>query len=99
MSCQSTDRWRDAQGRHIPVGSRVEQVGLGARWGARRSRLFQRGVVLGRRRARLLVRFDGELGWVSLRPCLVRMLADEAATPLPGIQRVTAVLEELRTRS
>ncbi|MGB8199650.1 MAG: hypothetical protein WCF33_08155, partial [Pseudonocardiaceae bacterium] len=66
MSDQSADRWRDAQGRHIPVGCRVEQMKVAAGWGAWRSRLYARGRVIGRRRARLLVRFDGEFGWVRV---------------------------------
>lgn len=78
------------------MGCRVEQVGLAAGWwGARRSRLGQRGRVIGRRHTRLLVRFDGEIGWVSVRPRLVRVLVDEAEMPLPGIEQVIAALERL----
>ncbi len=89
MSSEHSDHWRDMGGRHIPVGCRVEQVEVAAGWGARRSRLYAQGRVIGRRRGRLLVRFDGEFGWVSLRPYLVRMLADEEDDrPPPGIEHV-----------
>ncbi|MGH3868855.1 MAG: hypothetical protein ACRDQ4_22600 [Pseudonocardiaceae bacterium] len=99
MSFEHSDRWRDAGDRHIPVGCRVEQVEVAAGWGAWRSRLSARGRVIGCRRARLLVRFDGELGWVRVRPGLVRVLADEQADrPPPGIEHVIAALEELRAR-
>jgi hypothetical protein len=98
MSSQHYDHWRDVEGARIPVGCRVEQVEVAAEWGARRSRLYQRGTVIGRRHRRLLVAFDGELGWVSLRPHLVRVLADEADLPLPGIGHVIAQLERLRAR-
>jgi hypothetical protein len=98
MSSQHYDRWRDVEGARIPVGCRVEQVEVAAGWGARRSRLGQRGTVIGRRYTRLLVRFDSELAWVSLRPHLVRVLAEEADRPLPGIGQVIAALEELRAR-
>jgi hypothetical protein len=95
----SEHRWRDVEGVRIPVGCCVEQVGLAAGWGTRRSRLFQRGTVIGRRYRRLLVRLDGELGWVSLQPRLVRVLANEEADrPLPGIGQVIAQLAELRAR-
>jgi hypothetical protein len=98
MSARPYDRWRDAGGTHIPVGCRVEHVDLAAGSGARRSRLYQRGTVIGRRHRRLLVHFDGELGWVSLRPHLVRVLAEGADLPLPGIGHVIAALERLRAR-
>ncbi|MBV9161680.1 MAG: hypothetical protein JO281_09060 [Pseudonocardiales bacterium] len=99
MSSEPDDRWRDAQGAHIPVGCRVKQVEVTAGWGARRSRLYQRGTVIGRRRTRLLVRFDGELAWVSLRPHLVRVLAEDADDRLlPAIGYVIEQLERLRAR-
>lgn len=98
MNSQHYDRWRDAGGTHIPVGCRVEHVDLAAGSGARRSRPYQRGTVIGRRYTRLLVHFDGELGWISLRPHLVRVLAEEANRPLPGIGHVIAQLERLRAR-
>lgn len=99
MSSQPYDRWRDVEGARIPVGCRVEQVDLAAGWGTRRSRLGQRGTVIGRRRRRLLMRFDGEFAGVSLRPRLVRVLANEEADrPLPGIGQVIAQLAELRAR-
>lgn len=98
VSSEPDDRWCDAGGARIPVGCRVEQVGLAAGWGTRRSRLYERGTVIGRRHRRLLVRFDGELAWVSLRPRLVRVLGEEADLPLPLIEHVIATLEQLRAR-
>ncbi|MGH3900871.1 MAG: hypothetical protein ACRDTA_22030 [Pseudonocardiaceae bacterium] len=68
------DRWRDAQGIHVSVGARVEQAGTDARMGALRSRLGQRGEVIGRGTTRLLVRFEGEDQPVSIRPHLVRVV-------------------------
>ncbi|MGH3766267.1 MAG: hypothetical protein ACRDTX_14145 [Pseudonocardiaceae bacterium] len=63
-----------AQGTHIPVGARFEQTGTDARRGALRSRLGQRGEVLGRGTTRLRVRFDAEDQPVSIRPHLVRVV-------------------------
>jgi hypothetical protein len=40
------DRWRDAEGTHIPVGCRVEQVAIAKEHGALTSRLHKRGDVL-----------------------------------------------------
>ena len=68
------DRWRDADGTHVPVGAWVEQIGSDARMGALRSRLGQRGQVSGRGATRLRVRFDGEAQTVSIRPHLVRII-------------------------
>lgn len=68
------DRWRDADGTHIPVGAQVEQIDSDARRGALRSRLGQRGRVTGRGTTRLRVRFDGEDQTVSIRPHLVRVI-------------------------
>lgn len=51
------DRWRDAQGIHVPVGACIEQAGTDARMGALRSRLGRRGEVIGRGTTRLVVRF------------------------------------------
>jgi hypothetical protein len=68
------DRWRDAEGTHIPDGCRVEQVEVDRSHGALRSRLGKRGEVVGRSRgSRLYVRFEGEAGPTSLRPHLVRV--------------------------
>ncbi|MGH3935736.1 MAG: hypothetical protein ACRDS1_12305 [Pseudonocardiaceae bacterium] len=68
------DRWRDAQGTHIPVGAHIEQAGTDARMGALSSRLGQRGEVIGRGTTRLLVRFEGADQTVSIRPHLVRVV-------------------------
>lgn len=68
------DRWRDADGIHVPVGACVQQIGSDARMGALRSRLGRRGQVTGRGSTRLRVRFDGEHQTVSIRPHLVRVL-------------------------
>jgi hypothetical protein len=66
------DRWRDADGTHVPVGAWVEQTETDARRGALRSRLHIQGLVTGRGTTRLVVRFDGEEQTVSIRPHLVR---------------------------
>ncbi|MGB8201485.1 MAG: hypothetical protein WCF33_17640 [Pseudonocardiaceae bacterium] len=69
------DRWRDAEGTHIPDGCRVEQLEVDRSYGALRSRLRKRGEVVDRSRSnRLYVHFDGEAGPTSLRPHLVRVL-------------------------
>lgn len=68
------DRWRDADGTHVPVGAQVEQTEVDARMGAPRSRLHRRGQVTSRGATRLRVRFDGEDQPVSIRPHLVRVV-------------------------
>ena len=68
------DRWRDVDGTHVPVGAQVEQTEVDARRGAPRSRLHQRGQVIGRGTTRLVVRFEGEDHTVRIRPHLVRVI-------------------------
>lgn len=90
------DRWRDAEGTHIPVGCRVEQVDVNRAQGALRCRLGKRGVVVARSPSnRLRVRFDGEERWVSIRPHLVRMLAVEADRSPRSVKHVIADLRDL----
>lgn len=92
---ESYDRWRDDQGAHVPVGCRVEQVGVYRPHGGARSRLGQRGVVIGRRCSRVHVRFDGGDQPVSLRPYLVRVMP-VTTPPGPSIGGIIDQLEELR---
>lgn len=67
--------WRDAEGTHIPVGARVEQVAVAKEHGALASRAHQRAqVIRWGRGTRLLVRFEGETEPVSIRPHLLRVL-------------------------
>lgn len=87
------DRWRDVDGTHVPVGARVEQVGVDARMGAPRSRLHARGWVTGRGATRLVVRLDGEDQTVSIRPHLVRVQPAEAETPSMSVEHI---IEQLR---
>lgn len=85
------DRWRDAAGRHVPNGCRVEQVEVDRDRGALRWRLHHQGEVTGRGRgSRLQVRFDGEDKPVSIRPHLVRVLRIDAGQSV-------GQLEQLRT--
>jgi hypothetical protein len=70
------DPWRDAEGTHIALFCRVEQVTEHPEHGALFSRLHQRGQVLGRDPGLIYLRFDGESQLVSLRPDLVRLLPD-----------------------
>ncbi|MDQ3764928.1 MAG: hypothetical protein M3460_26485 [Actinomycetota bacterium] len=91
------DRWRDVAGTHVPVGARVEQVGVDACMGAPRSRLQARGQVTGRGTTRLVVRFDGEDQMVSIRPHLVRVLPAEAEIAPPSVEHVIEQLRGLLT--
>lgn len=70
------DRLRDADGTHVAVGARVQQVEVHAGLGALRFRLHQRGEVIGRRTTRLVVRFDGQDQPVSIRPHLVQVISE-----------------------
>ena len=64
------DRWRDIEGTPILDGCRVEQPKVDRLDGALRSRLPQRGEVVGRSQSNRL--FDGEAGPISSRLHLVR---------------------------
>ncbi|MGH3696809.1 MAG: hypothetical protein ACRDRX_22975 [Pseudonocardiaceae bacterium] len=68
------DRWRDANGTHVPLGAQVKQTEVDARKGALRSRLHVCGQVIGRGTTRLVVLFEGEDHTVSIRPHLVRVI-------------------------
>jgi hypothetical protein len=70
----AADPWRDAQGTHIPLQSRVEQVTVDTEHGALPSRLHQQGQVVGRGTYLLYVIFDHGNQLVALRPHLVRVL-------------------------
>lgn len=76
------DPWRDASGLHIPVGAQVEQIAVAKEHGALSSRLHQQGDVVDRRGTRLILRFGAEEKPVSIRPHLVRVLA-QVKTPRP----------------
>jgi hypothetical protein len=68
------DPWCDAAGVSIPPGTRVEQVLVDRAHGALVSRLGKQAQVIRRSRgSRLVVRFDGEVQPVSIRPDLVRV--------------------------
>jgi hypothetical protein len=83
------DRWRDAEGTHIPVCCRIEQVAIAKEHGALTSRLGKRGEVISwGRGSRLQVRFDGETKPVSIRPHLVRVISLSA-------ERIVTELEQL----
>lgn len=85
------DRWRDAVGRHLPAGCRVEQVDVDCAHGALGHRLCQRGEVIGRGPGnRLVVRFDAEDEAVSIGPHLLRMLAVECV--LESLEQLRALL-------
>ncbi len=70
----ASDPWRDAEGTHIPLQSRVEQVAEDAQNGALPSRLYQQGQVIGRGTNLVYVRFDHGNQLIALRPHLVRVL-------------------------
>lgn len=69
------DPWRDADDVHIPVGARVQQVGVAKEYGALSSRKNHIGLVMDHRGARLHVQFDNESVPVTIRPHLVRIVA------------------------
>jgi hypothetical protein len=73
------DRWRDADGTHIPDRCRVEQIAVATEHGAVPSRLSKQGEVTGRRGYRVHVQFDRESKVASVRPHLLRVLS----TPAP----------------
>jgi hypothetical protein len=63
------DRWRDINGIHIPIGVRVQQIGVDKTHGALQSRLHSSAEVIAYGRgSRLHVRFDGEERVVTIRP-------------------------------
>jgi polyphosphate kinase 2 (PPK2 family) len=68
------NRWRDANGTHVPVGAQVEQTEVDARRRALRSRLHACGQVTSRGTTRLVVLFEGEDHTVSIRPHLLRVI-------------------------
>ena len=74
MSRPPYDRWRDADGTHIPDRCRVEQIAVATEHGAVPSRLSKRGEVIGRGADRVNVEFGGEGKVASVRPHLLRVL-------------------------
>jgi hypothetical protein len=68
------DRWCDIEGRHVSLFSWVEQVAESPEPGALRSRLHQRGEVVGWGTDVLYVRFAGEGHLVGVPPQLLRLL-------------------------
>ncbi len=57
------DRWRDADGTHIPDQCRDKQIAVSKEHGALPSRLHQQGRVVGRGQNRLYVRLDDDGSW------------------------------------
>lgn len=87
------DRWRDAEGRHVPVGCRVEQVEVARTLGALHRRLRQQGEVVAHGRgARLHVRFDGEDEAVSIRPHLLRVVGPPSPSPAADFEAAARCL-------
>ncbi|MGH3972557.1 MAG: hypothetical protein ACRDS9_04425 [Pseudonocardiaceae bacterium] len=68
------DSWRDADGTHILVQSRVEQVAVDKGHGALPSRLHHQGQVVGLGTHLIYVRFDQGGQLIALRPHHVRVL-------------------------
>jgi hypothetical protein len=68
------DPWRDADGTHIPLRSRVEQVAVDTEHGALPSRLHHQGKVVSRGTYLMHVIFDHDNQLIALRPHLVRVL-------------------------
>jgi hypothetical protein len=67
----TADPWRDVEGTHIPLHSRIEQVTVDPQHGALRCRLHQQGQVIGRGTTLLYIRFDHGNQLIALRPHLV----------------------------
>jgi hypothetical protein len=70
----ASDPWRDIEGTHIPLQSRVEQVVVDTEHGALASRLHQQGQVLGRGTNLVYVLFECDSQLIALRPHLLRLL-------------------------
>jgi hypothetical protein len=70
----ASDPWRDTEGTHIPLQSRVEQVVVDTEHGALASRLHQQGQVLGRGTNLVYVLFECDSQLIALRPHLLRLL-------------------------
>jgi len=68
------DPWRDAEGTHISLRSRVEQVAVDIEQGALPSRLHQQGQVVSRGTYLVHVIFDHSNQLTALRPHLLRVL-------------------------
>lgn len=69
----ASDPWRDADGNHIALMNRVEQVRVDKNHGALRERLHQRQVI-GRGTHLIYVRFDQGNPLIALRPYHVRVI-------------------------
>lgn len=92
------DRWRDAEGVHIPPGARVRQVGVHKAHGALPSRLGKLGSVVGcTLGCRLYVRFDGEYRQVSIRPHLVRVIPVVIPAAVALAELHESLLDDLAT--
>jgi hypothetical protein len=70
----ASDRWRDADGNHISLQNRVEQVAVDKNHGALRDRLHERGQVIGRGTRLIYVRFDYGNQLIALWPHHVRVI-------------------------
>jgi hypothetical protein len=76
------DPWRDADGNHISLQCRVEQVAVDKNHGALRDRLHERGQVIGRGTRLIYVRFDRVGQFVALWPHHVRVIDDGGSAVL-----------------
>ena len=70
----ASDPWRDAEGNHISLQCRVEQVAVDKIHGALRDRLHERGQVIGRGPHLIYVLFDRADQLIALRPHHVRVI-------------------------
>ncbi len=70
----TADPWRDAEGTHIPLQSRVEQAVVDTQHGALPCRLHHQGQVIGRGTTLVYVHFERENQMIALLPHLVRVL-------------------------
>lgn len=81
---ESSDPWRDVDGTHISLLSRIEQVTVDENHGALRERLHHQGQVIGRGAHLIYVRFDYRNQLIALRPHHVRVLGKQAVSRQPG---------------
>ncbi|MGH3695054.1 MAG: hypothetical protein ACRDRX_13885 [Pseudonocardiaceae bacterium] len=72
------DRWCDSEGTHLSLFSQVEQVDEASDSGVLFSRVGQRGVVVGRGRESLFVRFPDHVV-LSVSPRVLRLLPEASA--------------------
>ena len=78
-----SDPWRDVDGTHISLLSRVEQATVDKNHGALQERLHHQGQVIGRGTNLIYVRFDYRNQLIALRPQHVRVLGQQAVPRQP----------------